>query len=336
VGEPACDLLDAELALDRIEAELVAELPAHVRAFAAAHVRGDPPPASPVVLRSERAITAARHGCMHELLADRGRALLRLVAPTVIESDPEVARLRGESPSWPGLQRLAVARDVVARARFGEPAIALLHRLHGVTAPPIGAKDIPELPGWLAEDTSAPPADIDAAWQRIARRYGVSGTVRIERASTAPPRTFVVVPAREVIVVVPAALDRPTDRFVVLHELGHAVAALACPVMLPRVLDEAVAALVARLAETDELGAAWRSVLAAAARDRRLAIAATFDAIERRLPALPETLPASRPPAALWHDPGAQAAYVEAEVVAGELARDTRPLGDVLAERLAR
>src|SRR6266581_4354542 len=91
-----CDAMQAELALELVEGELAAELPAHLRAFARAH------------------------------------ALLRLVAPIAIEDDPAVARARAEPPSWPGLAALAAARDAVAQRRFGCGAIEWLHRLHGV------------------------------------------------------------------------------------------------------------------------------------------------------------------------------------------------------------
>src|SRR2546423_950884 len=62
--------------------------------------------------------------------------------------------------------------------------------------------------------------------------------------------------------------------------------------------------------------------LAPAARARRLASAQLLDAIERAaisIAGLPAALPAV-PPAALFDDPGAQAAYVAAEAIADRLA----------------
>ena len=64
--------------------------------------------------------------------------------------------------------------------------------------------------------------------------------------------------------------------------------------------------------------------VAAAARQRRTAIAAMLDDVERTLPALPH-VPGTTPPWALWHDPGAQAAYVGAEVIAERLRKDLGP-----------
>jgi len=136
--------------------------------------------------------------------------------------------------------------------------------------------------------------------------------------------------------VVPARIAAPDERFAVLHELGHAVAALAGPAGIPRVIDEAVAAYVARAIEdTDD---PWYSPLAAAARVRRRALAQRLARIERALPGLPDVpLISERPPWALWHDPGAQAAYVAAEAIADAIARalDTAPAPGVLANVIA-
>jgi len=115
---------------------------------------------------------------------------------------------------------------------------------------------------------------------------------------------------------VPEVVDTQAARFAVLHELGHAAAALALPGGIPRAVDEAAAAYVARLAEPPSwLPTKWASPLAVAARARRAAIAMTLDAIERALPDASEPT-GDTPPWALWHDPGAQAAYVAAEHIA--------------------
>src|SRR5690349_14684127 len=111
--------MQAEMALDLLDGELAAELPAHLRAFARAHADGRPPPAAPLIARLASSVRAARDAMQHEVLADRGLALLRLVAPLVIEDDPVVAAARAKPPSWPGLQELARARDAAAQAKFG-------------------------------------------------------------------------------------------------------------------------------------------------------------------------------------------------------------------------
>ncbi|HSN30740.1 MAG TPA: hypothetical protein VLT45_30845, partial [Kofleriaceae bacterium] len=181
------------------------------------------------------------------------------------------------------------------------------------------ARDVPHVDGWRVPDGAVDDAAIRDVWQAIASRVGVAGTVRIDRgAPGVTPRTFVVVPKAEVIVVLPAVVDTPRARTQVLHELGHAAAALLLPAGIPRAVDEGAAAFVARLAEPGSwLPPRWISELAPAARDRRLAIAELLDAIERGYegPLLP-----AKPPAALWDDPGAQSSYVAAEAIADRLA----------------
>ena len=326
MGDPPCSALDAEMALDLLEGELAAELPAHMRAFARAHAEGRPVPAAPLVARLASSLDTARNACVHELVADRGIALLRLVAPLMIEDDPAVAAVRAEPPAWDGLRRLAAARDAVAHRRFDRSAIAVMHRLHGVT----GERALHDAPGLAIEGWHAREAPLDAAaiadaWNLIATKLGVSGHVRIDRSASAHPRAFVIEPKVEVIVVVPEVVDTPAARFAVLHELGHALVALALPAGTPRVVDEAAASYIASLAEPGSwLPPRWPSELAPAARRRRTALAAMLDEIERGLPALAD-VPGTNPPWALWHDPGAQAAYVAAEVIADRLRNDLGP-----------
>ena len=296
--------MNVEIALELIEAELAAELPAHMRAFARAHADHRPAPAAPEVARTPRALAIAREACADPSLAARGRALLRLVAPIVIESDPAVAALRARPRTWDGWRRLAAARDTVAREKLGGGALEVLHRLYGVAR--AGAGVSPELPGpvvgWHARDRAF---DVDATWRELAQRHGAAGHVEVLRSEHAHPRAFVVEPRREVIVVVPSVVETPAARFAVLHELGHAVVALAIG-LVPRVVDEAGAAFVARGVD---------SPLEPRARARRTALAAFLDRVERGI-AEPT---GDAPPWALWHDPGAQAAYVEAEHVASGL-----------------
>lgn len=327
MGEQPCDVLHAEMALDLLEGELAAELPAHMRAFARAHAEGRPPPAAPLVARLASSLATARDACMHDVLADRGLALMRLVAPLMIDDDPLVVTARADAPSWDGLARLTSARDAIARTRFGRRAIDVMHRLHGVT-PERGEHDAPgpAIEGWQARDQ--PPIDHTAivdVWNAIASRFGISGQVRIDGSTKAQPRAFVIEPKVEVVVVVPRIIDTPAARFAVLHELGHAIVALALPAGTPRVLDEAAASYIARLAEPPSwLPPRWPSELAGAARRRRTAIAAMLDDIERALPELAD-VPGRAPPWGLWHDPGAQAAYVQAEAIADRLRADLGP-----------
>src|SRR5689334_1618616 len=105
-GSEPCDALQAELALDLLEGELAVELPPHMRAFARAHAEGRPPPAAPLLARLASTLKTARDACMHDFIADRGLALLRLVLPLVIEDDPAVTAARAAPPTWENLATL--------------------------------------------------------------------------------------------------------------------------------------------------------------------------------------------------------------------------------------
>jgi hypothetical protein len=172
---------------------------------------------------------------------------------------------------------------------------------------------------------------IHALWALLRDR--AMGTLSILRSATAHPRTFVVERGARASIVVPSRITTPAERFAVLHELGHAVLWLAPSARAmewPRAIDEAAASYVARRMEHEDVPAAWRSPLARAARVRRLAIARLLDAIEAG--AAPEV---ERPPWALWNDPYAQAAYVEAERIADEMPMGLHgsAIGAWLAER---
>jgi len=345
-----CDLVSVELRLDRIEAELANELPPHMRAFARAYARGNELPPAPDVLHRAATLATARAALAHPILADRGLALLRLVVPIAIEADPGVAVARAAAPTWDALAELARARHAAATARFGHGVIEILHRLHGSTLDAADANSVaaappalpPPIAGWAEPDgITLDNAVISQAWDAIRARHGVTGAVRFERTDSARPRTFVVQPRGEVVVVIPAQIATPADRFMVLHELGHVLAALAMPAGIPRVVDEAAAAYLARAIEREgDAEGVWYSPAAGPARVRRGILARVLDRIERHLAQGPPAVadrPAERPPWALWHDPGAQAAYVAAEAMAGaiEEAVGPAPAPGALAEALA-
>lgn len=315
MGTDPCNLLEVELALDRVDAQLAKELPDHMRAFALAYVSGTPMPAAPDAVGRVSSIAIGKRALVHPVLADRGLALLRLVAPTVIERDPGVATARAATPSWDALAMLAAARDTAARHRFGKSAVEVLHVLAGADAAHETAVVPAPIAAWSERDRELDASAIDEVWQRLADRHGASGRVWLKRGDVRP-RAFVVVPRREVIVAVPRVIATPAARFAVLHELGHAIANLVAPAGLPRTVDEAVASYVARsMEQPDVLPAPWFSAEASEARVRRTALARFLDAIERALPALPPSS-TEGPAWALWHDPGSQASYVAAEAIA--------------------
>lgn len=319
----ACDLLAIEPRLDRIEAELARELPHHMRELARTYARGERLPWAPDVASRPATLATARAALAHPVLADRGLALLRLVAPIAIEGDPAVADAYGAPKTWEALAALAAARNTASLARFGRRATDVLQQLHGsdVAWPsaPVALTRLPgPVAGWSVPDgVAADEHAIARLWYAVRTRHGVDGAVRFERSIGARPRTFVVEPRREVIVVVPARVATPADRFAILHELGHAVAALALPAGIPRVVDEAAAAYVARAIEAD---GPWFAPAAREARDRRRMLAVVLDRMEGTLPDIAAHM-TIRPPWALWHDPGAQASYIAAEAMADALVR---------------
>ena len=319
-GSQQTDPLALELAVERLEAELAIELPQHMRAFARAHAEGRPLPPVPMVARRGTSRTIARDALGVGELADRGLALFRLLAPIAVEDDRAVAAARAAPQTWENLALLTQARDAAARQMFELDAIELMHRLHGsFSETPCERSYVSfAVPDWTKRDVVLDAQAIVDAWNAIAMRHNLMGNVRFDRTTTAKPRTFVVEPGIETIVVIPAVVDSPAARFAVLHELGHAVVSLTAP-GVPRIVDEAVASYIARLMEGPSyLHPRWESPLAAAARRRRQEIAATLDSIERALPGLPEPVTGT-PPWALWHDPGSQASYYGAEAIADRL-----------------
>ena len=191
--------------------------------------------------------------------------------------------------------------------------------------------------------------------EEMARRWRIDGRVRVDIASE--NRTFVV-GAKDIRIVVSGGRTRKAWQ-AALHEVGHALVALAGlrPV---RAVDEAVATWASdRLARADQamwmLGvspdeAARRAREAEAGRALRRRSAALLVRFERDLYREPGgdlaarwhaaaaaagwTRTFARPPAALWHDPGAQAAYRAAEELALRLG-EALAAGAGLAEAVA-
>ncbi|MGE0872655.1 MAG: hypothetical protein AB7P03_29135 [Kofleriaceae bacterium] len=334
-----CLLLDAEMALDLLEAELAEQLAPHVLMFADAHAAGRVPPPAPEAAGRPTTIAIARQALAHPVLADRALAILRVAVPLSIETAPEVAAARAAPATWEALGRLAAARDRAARARVGLEFIELMHRLHGSGSGDglaQGLAPVPAVAGWDRAVAPWTHADVHALLEELSRRHGIAtrGAVAMLGGAGIRPRAFIASRV-SIVVAIPDVIATPSARFSVLHELGHVLAGAALGPGLPRVVDEAAAAYIARLME--DAGGPWFEPLASAARERRTALAIQLDAIER---ALPDTRarPAERPPWALWHDPGAQRAYVAAEALAAELWRElgAAPAPQALAAALAR
>lgn len=331
----ADDALTSELALTSTWGRLAAALPAYVRAVAAAYAAGHPGPPAPTALGAVTTVELARRAARFPELAATARALWRLAAPAMIEDDPAVAKARQATVSWAALAALAAARDDVARRRLGASYHAVIAAAHGVLAPAPPAPALPlPVAGWAAPLAAPSATALAEAWRSLATIHGVPGAPRIVASASARPRAFVAEPGREVVLVVPVALTSAAARFAALHELGHALVALlpalsgpGAAAAVPRVVDEAAAAYVARLLEvTDGPLAAWAiGGLATAARVRRRALAAHLATIELALPRLPAAPLTALPPWALWHDAGAQATYVAAEDLGDALWRALGP-----------
>jgi hypothetical protein len=322
MGDAGPNFLEVELALDRVEAQLAAELPAHMRAFAQAHAAGAPAPAAPDLAGRASTASIAKRALAHPELATRGVALMRLVAPILIERDAGVAAALAANPTWQAYAALTAARTTVARARFGRSALDVLHRLNGV-GEAVEASTLPEpIEAWNAVEAPLSSKSIDEVWELLEERFGVVPRPAIVRSGAARPRTFVEQAGSSATVVIPAVVDTPAKRFAVLHELGHAVLNLSSARVWPRALDEASASFVARLMESaGELPPGWHSPHAADARRRRVQLARHLATIERAVDAGEPVgdKPGALVPWALWHDPGAQSAYVRAESIADDL-----------------
>lgn len=298
--------LATELALDRIEGLLAVELPAHVRAFAAAYAEGRAAPPAPTVLTEPATLAAVRAALADPAFAPRARTLWRLCAlvPVATAVGPV------EPAGWDELRALAGRRNAAARARWGTDFLALAHDVYEVGAIELRDTGPARTPPIGAEAGAVTRDGILALWRELTELAPPAIVV-----ADARPRTFAVRPGEAIVVVRADATVAAWSA--VAHELGHAWVAIA-GLELPRTLDEAVAITASRILER-------REPAAARVHARHETLAHALAAIERDLygtsPACPlpvagcqspvqETL--LSPPWALWHDPGAQAAYVAA------------------------
>jgi hypothetical protein len=300
------DSFAIELALDRIEAALAAELPAHVRAFAAAYAAGAPAPPAPPVLSDAATLAAAERALADPAHAARGRRLWRQCALLAV-ANAVPARQGG----WPALEALARDREAAAQRRFGRGFLALAHDVFEVGAVELAPREMARVP-----PIGAPPLTRDAllaAWRELTALPPPTIVVADVHA-----RAFAVAPGEAIVVVRADATVTAWSQ--ALHELGHAWVAIA-GLDLPRTLDEAVAIAASLTLERSQPAAARvharHETIAHALAGTEQALYAESFSIGNREPGMGnrEFLPARAeavPPWALWHDPGAQAAYVAA------------------------
>ncbi|MEZ4359663.1 MAG: hypothetical protein R3B48_05740 [Kofleriaceae bacterium] len=259
-----------------------------------------------------------------ELTRPRALALLRAGAPAWVEQDPAVRAVRQRAPSWPAYHELCAARARAAQRHFGCAWASLMRWHHGAPAaalpPPRPVTSPPA--GWTASEAPLPwRAAISAVPGLCADDIEV--TFAESRARTSCHAGRVVVSLRD---------RRASARgwFQLLHELGHALGHALCPTLppLPRAIDEAVAAWLARHLEEpgslDLPSSAWAgAALQRAERARRVDLASYLARLEEEAPpAAPAAGAPSALPWALWHDGGAQPAYLHAEVLVDQWWRD--------------
>lgn len=297
------DELGLEIELDRLRASLA----------------GDDPPRWSAARR--RVVTRAL-----ELsgLRTAALALLQRHAPLWIEHEPAVAAARLATPSWAAYRRLRAAQDAIADELFGAAWIDVMRWHGGVPPEPLPAPAaIPAMtPGWATGSLPLPWRPVIAGWQREVLPSLLGGReISIDVAFSAARPHAHVAPGPRVELRLRDERDMPRAWFQLLHELGHAAAALlAAPAALPRAVDEAVAAWTARHLEEAEAAPGLPSyatapALHAAERARRTAVAGALAHLESQHHA-GDGGGAAGLPWALWHDGGAQAAYLHAELIA--------------------
>lgn len=315
--------LTLELALDELEAALADEQPA-------AWER----PRRQLVARA-----AATKG-----LRRRTLQLLQAHAIAWIDQTAIVLASRLAAPSWAAYARLRAAQEVAASQAFEADWAHVMRWAMGVPAaelPPPAPIRPPAL-RWTDERRDGGPGGrSELPWQRAVAALAAHAQPLLRpyqldlRFAPAHPRTRVSwrpgsggQPTAHLEITLRDDRDTPRAWFQLLHELGHALAAMICPgVWLPRAVDEAAAAWLSR--HLEEPGSfptlpahAYDAALHGGERARRHAVAVALAHLEAH-PA--EARESGEPagaaaqaqlPWALWHDAGAQPAYLYAETLA--------------------
>ncbi len=254
-----------------------------------------------------------------ESLRPRALAVLQGHAPAWIAQAPQIMALRLQRPSWPLYRRLRSIQEVLAEHFFGTSWGALLGWCGG--APSVGLPPPAPIPGmdpaWSA--ATATPLPWQPAVAAIVAAFPEISEIAL-RFAAERPRAWR--DGGRVVITLRDDRDTPRAWFQLLHELGHAITLALHPEVLPRAVDEAVASYLARHLERPgslPLPAhAFASALHRHERRRRAAVAAALGHIEAAISV--EAQDASSDsrtlPWALWHDAGAQPAYLHAEAVA--------------------
>ncbi|MBP9088598.1 MAG: hypothetical protein KBG15_20920 [Kofleriaceae bacterium] len=225
----------------------------------------------------------------------------------------------GDAPTWADWRARHVALDAAVPPSF-VAAMSLAHG--GVGSPPVPNVVLESIEAqralWLAPRLPMTRINVATVWRGLAERYGIAeGLANAVTFSldASHGQCHVLVPGRAVAVWLRGGASAAAWHDC-LHELGHAVVALCTVHDVPRTVDEAAADLIAAQL-VDPARAPGGGLLddfadlvhvAAQMRQHRTAVAQRLAVAE----ATGQSTAAAGPPWALWHDPGAQAAYVAA------------------------
>ena len=330
------DAFDLELRLDRVEAAALAAPAPSAMAQARAYATGQAIASSPEVFMLAASLRTAIAALDVPQFEGRARRILAFGFRAAIEAQADVAAMRAGATTWAGMAALARTRTAACQRLLGCDYATVAARIDGadrnangaaIKASDDGSSDTWRVKPLLPYVSLASVAAVVALAQRRNAARGAKPFEIFVVESLLTPRTFA--DASGVAIVVPSSPGTVSAWSHVLHECGHAVAALEHGIDTPRVLDEAFAIANARQLDDAEwvlrawdVDAATARRIAAAARaghDRQGELAATLVSIEEALyagDAVSQPPPFARVPAAFVDDPAMQPAYAVAAIIA--------------------
>jgi hypothetical protein len=267
-------------------------------------------------------------------LRPRALALLQVHAPAWIAQAPQVMALRLQPPNWTAYRHLRAIQEALAERYFSCSWGELMRWCAGAPAAelpppaPIPAMD----PAWCA--ASEEPLPWHTAVAALATSLPVLASLDSIAVRFAAERPRAELDGGRVLLTLRDDRDTPRAWFHLLHELGHAITLALSPTALPRAVDEAVASWLARHLERPGSLAlpahAFAEPLHRQERARRVAVATALGHLEAAVAVAAGDASENRTlPWALWHDAGAQPAYLAAEALAEQWCKDGLALADL-------
>ena len=340
------DDFELELRLDRIEAAALAAPAPSAMVQARAYATGQAMASSPAVFVLAASLRTAIAALEVPSLAARGARILAIGFRAAIEAQADVAAMRTGATTWTGVAALAQTRTAACQRLLGCDYATMAARIDGadrfadvaaIKSSDDGSSDTWRVKPLLPYISLASVAAVVALAQRRSAARGARPFEIFVVESLLTPRTFA--DASGVAIVVPSSPGTVSAWSHVLHECGHAVAALDHGFDTPRVVDEAFAIANARqLDDAEWLLRAWdvdvatARRIAAAARaghDRQGELAHALGSIEKSLyagNAAPHPPPFARVPHAFVDDPAMQPAYAAAATIAKQGAANVTSL----------